>query len=129
MWTDEKVTELHRLASETDMSLSEMADELGVTRNTVVGKLNRTPDILQAYRDRRPARPNKDRIGRPYKTKRDLKVLPGIHLRDLKRSACRWPLWDGRDDPAFMQYCGAKQDGCGDYCAEHRAAAYQKKVR
>ena len=141
MWTKEKVdlaSELFRKGTPA----SKIAEELGagMTRNAVIGKLNRlgiTADRTRAQKVRpAPQRPLrsvsagvitykmpkvKARKVEPPKVKTGLpkQIEPlRVKLVDLRDHHCRFPLGNP-GDPAF-RFCGLDREGKSSYCEHHR---------
>jgi GcrA cell cycle regulator len=146
-WTDERVEALkvHFLAG---LSCREIAAEIGVSRNAVIGKISR----LNLIRDKdgsSPIRPRKEAASapRPRGAQRLrqilLKSLPAemepvapdepIHnghtcsLFELSKATCRWPIsTPGREDFCF---CGNTPLEGMPYCAGHSRLAYKVSAR
>lgn len=144
-WTDEQVESLRQLWAE-GLTANEIAKKLGVTKNSIVGKVHRL--CL-------PARPS------PIKIKEDGEMLefpetelaeqvsdeavfeaedvnqgevkkackPGenIQLVDLDSHTCRWPIGDPRDED--FCFCGKKVRTGQTYCDEHAQMAYVKAIK
>lgn len=47
----------------------------------------------------------------------------GIPLSELKNGTCKYPLWDGPDEPRL--FCGAPCPINEPYCATHRAVCWR----
>ncbi len=100
----------------------------GVTKKSVEGKARRLG--IEKGRRLRPhptaTPPASDTSADPDREANGWHV-PGLHILDLKRSHCRWPVHGAG---AEMRYCGANQvDPKGPYCTAHAAAAVAKGVR
>lgn len=133
-WTVETTQRARRLAAD-GVSATDIADELGhgITRNAVIGKLNR----LGVHYDRsgqtskpRPAppttRPRWSPLLTPMKKRKDVlvdaKVTP-VSFFDVEEHHCRWPIGDPHNLDTF-RFCGApKVDGIA-YCAKHAKVAF-----
>ncbi len=139
VWDDEKSNRLEELWGNRLLSAREMARELGVTRNAVLGKAHR---LGLPERDKRPGRKRHGHIGKltriilgdpkpkwkpPEKPKEEATgpFIPAkpVQLMDLTHKTCRWPL-DG--DPVRW-YCGDKPESGFVYCKFHCKIAYSGK--
>lgn len=141
-WTKEEIENLRRLA-EAGLSASQIAGEVGKTRNAVMGKLMRAGiklsrksfggrgtlsnvsvatrvnvAVLNKMR-REPWRP-KTRVETP-RTEAELVHLQ-CSLLDLTNEKCRWPLENGK-------FCGDYADlrGSTPYCRRHAEVARRKR--
>ena len=149
VWNDQKVALAIQMAEE-GASASQIADALGdVSRNAVIGKLNRIGRSLSsinglrragahkrvsAQRPRQP-RANKILVPRfesvPVETAPELIALSversdGVHIVDLEDHHCRWP--HGSDGETW--YCGRQRDEDSSYCEGHRYhASKQSETR
>ena len=139
MWTPEKVAEMLELLNK-GMSTRMVANTLGITKNSVIGKVHRlglrggsfngwgkkaAEAMVTKKRRHRPRLSMFDMVVRPrpvikYKEVRlPLTDVPQTHactIMDLDQGTCHWPLW--RDDGEEKFYCGASVDG-RTYCADH----------
>ena len=151
IWSTNAVAELQRRWSEGEPA-AVIAAALGVTRNAVIGKINRLGGKIN--------RPRKGRIVAPKKVTKKINppksrgkpppkplvspvqipsglqwlqanpwARPSWHnrtyqLADLTNHTCRWPLWDGNAEPRF--YCGlaANLEESRPYCAKHAKIAF-----
>lgn len=108
-WTDEQTASLTDKWND-GWSASQIGGHLGVTRNAVIGKLNRISGYKTAKRVKLVKALN------TVKTVVDApSITGGISLYDLTNVTCRWPTSPG-------YFCGtttAKQP----YCLEHTNAA------
>ena len=135
-WTDELVDRLKALYAQTSPVLSRgrIADELGMTRNTVIGKVHR----LNLHREvrtmpltRRPStKPKRTKSPLYWDKKRAAQVydLPpdesecAVPLMYLESDQCRWVL----GEPTYpAMYCGAPQLPGFSYCDRHCRLAYE----
>jgi GcrA cell cycle regulator len=140
-WTDERCDTLRRLWAD-GLSCSEIAAELrGVTRNAVIGKVNR----LGLEKRRISIPPYERKLGMVTRRKAvkpkfnghvDLGIetepdgltdLPPdtsenpVTLMELTDDTCRWPLGDPQSKD--FRFCGDKP-GHGPYCQRHAHLAY-----
>ena len=146
-WTDERV-ELLKSRFEAGFSCRKIADEIGVTRNAVIGKLSRL-NLTHEKTGDAPRRARKDAAkakGRRPKTAprlqyQMLQALYGepaaddepIHnghccsLLELSEQRCRWPIsTPGAEDFCF---CGNTPLEGLPYCAGHSRLAYRPGSR
>ncbi len=142
-WTRERVEQL-KILTEEGLSCAQIGRRLGVSRNAVIGKLNR----LGLSRGRKPAAPRApsalsttSRLRRPGIIAQR-QILRAIYaeappaaeaativvgercsLLDLAKGKCRWPLSDpGESDFSF---CGNAAVSGLPYCAGHARLAYR----
>lgn len=144
-WTDKSVEELRRMW-EQGLTANEIAKKLGVTKNSIVGKVHRLclkarPSPIKS-KDR-PEAPMpllepvlETAIELPVDTevvadikenKKTTKTHGTVRLVDLDAHTCRWPIGDPRDDD--FCFCGKKVKSGQTYCDEHSALAYVKATR
>lgn len=103
-WPPERDAELERLwAQRPQLSCSEIAQRLGVSKNAVAGRVHR---LLLA-----PRRPEADG-----------EAAPRTAIAWPAPGECLWPLGDPRH-PDFG-FCRDKRQGSGPYCAAHHARAH-----
>ena len=137
-WTAARI-ELLRSCFAAGLSCSQIADEIGVSRNAVIGKLNRLKLSRFERKTVRP-QPHRRKVALRLVTQHDiLSALraeapppveevpiqqgPRCSLADLGEGTCRWPINDpGNRDFGFCG--GAAVDGL-PYCAAHARIAYQ----
>lgn len=142
-WTNERI-ELLKTHFSAGLSCREIANEIGVSRNAVIGKLSR----LDLTREKKPEirRPG-TKTNRPrsvprlqYRILRKLFAEAGppedsvaIHseqhcsLLELSEERCRWPINSpGEEDFCF---CGDRPLEGLPYCAGHSRLAYQAGSR
>jgi len=139
-WTDQKVAIALQMAEE-GASAAQIAAAIGdVSRNAVIGKLNRIGKPLSGVNGLRRAGTPRERaiaVRRPPSRPRS-KFIPafeptpveptpelialevergdGVHIVDLETHHCRWP--HGNDGETW--YCGRQRDGDSSYCEGHR---------
>jgi GcrA cell cycle regulator len=151
-WTSERVERLQSCFA-AGLSCSQIAVEIGATRNAVIGKLNR----LGLSRGREIAAPTREQAGaakpsraKPFRSnvsraRRALLALAGadreapavvavpIHegrgrsLLELGHGTCRWPINEpGAED---FRYCGNACFEGLSYCLGHARLAYRPAGR
>ncbi|MDB5612291.1 MAG: GcrA-like regulator [Bradyrhizobium sp.] len=142
-WTAERV-ELLKSRFEAGLSCREIAADIGVSRNAVIGKLSRLNLTREKSGDeRRPARKNATKRRRlktaprlQYQSLLALYAAPQsmaddepIHdghrcsLLELSKERCRWPInTPGAEDFCF---CGNMPVEGLPYCAGHTRLAYR----
>jgi GcrA cell cycle regulator len=150
-WSDERIA-LLRILFERGCTCREMAYEIGVSRNAVIGKLarlnltrGRTARVPRAER-RAGATPPRPRGARPLQlllqahvddgaaelTTSLIAALPieqgpGCSLMELGDDKCRWPIGDA--SAAEAKFCGNQPLGGLPYCAGHARLAYRAGTR
>ncbi len=150
-WTDERIVLLKALF-ERGCTCREMAYEIGVSRNAVIGKLARMS--LTRGRSARVPRAERRADAAPQRARgaRQLQILlkerversgagplppvvealsipqgPGCSLLELGDDKCRWPIGDA--DTTGILFCGNNPVGGLPYCAGHARLAYRVGVR
>ena len=119
VWTDERLEELKKLWAQ-GLSISQIGEALGVSRNAIAGK---------AHRMGLPKRPSpiskpkaeKPKVG-PVVAEQDLPLR--LELRQLvwSRSKCCWPTGDPKKN-GFV-FCGDTVVPGKPYCLPHCKEAY-----
>jgi GcrA cell cycle regulator len=146
-WTDERLELLKSLFA-AGLTCREIACDVGVSRNAVIGKLSRLNLTREKDRDaRRPARKDtaKGQRGRPgprmqYQILRAVYAEPEpldddapIHnghtcsLLELSEAKCRWPI--STPGAADFCFCGNPPIEGLPYCAGHTRLAYRPGSR
>jgi len=139
-WTAERIEQL-RSCFEAGLSCGQIAREIGVSRNAVIGKINRlrllrVNSVIVGQRQRRapPRLLSQHRIlsalrAEPQPAAEELPVHNAhrCSLVELNKERCRWPMSDpGAQDFGF---CGNKSVEGLPYCAAHARIAYQPAAR
>jgi len=146
-WTDERI-ELLKQHFEAGLSCREIAADIGVSRNAVIGKLSRLNlTRSRAVEDRRierslapPARASRAVPRLQYEMlatiygETDAPVAAGpiddanrCSLLELAENRCRWPISSpGAEDFCF---CGNAAPDGQPYCAGHSRLAYRPNSR
>jgi GcrA cell cycle regulator len=135
-WTDARVELLKKLWSEPGLSCRLIANELGTTRNAIIGKGGRLNLPMRPRAPRAPKAATHSTGSRPKPVQpmpvppptlevndRDIPLEQRKGLLELTSTACRWPIGDPRTEAFF--YCGAPTVRIGQsYCPGHYARAY-----
>jgi GcrA cell cycle regulator len=146
-WTAERIEQLRNCVV-TGLTCSEIAAEIGVSRNAVIGKIHRLglssgrPAGARAQscppRARRPRAPTQNRLLRlafaqtaegtePIVFDKSVDSTHPCSLAELAERKCRWPLGDPvRSDFAF---CGNEAITGFTYCVGHARMAYRSAER
>ncbi len=150
-WTPERIEQLQSFVV-AGLSCSQIAAQIGVTRNAVIGKIHRL-GLSPVRPPGAPARscPPRARDPRAASQRRRLRLLwsdgavkpeaetapvtvqsaEPCSLLDLAQGKCRWPVSDaaGIGGAADFVFCGnAAIDGLS-YCAGHARLAYRAPAR
>ena len=102
IWTETLQARLRELW-EQGLTASQIAAELSVTRNAVIGKADRL-----------------GLSGRPSPIQRS--KAPKLTLVALKERMCKWPI--GHPGEADFHFCGGEARPNSPYCPEHHVQAY-----
>ena len=145
-WTPERVEQL-RTHVVAGLSCSQIAAEIGVTRNAVIGKIHRL-GLSPGRPAGAPARSSPQRAGRPLRFSSQRQMLrllvPGApsetaaaevpldstqhcSLLELKQGTCRWPVGDQADGD--FAFCGNEAVAGFSYCSGHARMAYRVPAR
>lgn len=124
-WASERVEKLKELAAK-GWSCGMIANELGITRNAVIGKLSR----MGIERNKR--RTNVDRFSIPrrktFSRPPKVIVLPfrpstdSVSFFDLKDHQCRFPV---AGEGMHTLFCGAGKLDSHSYCPYHYQVAHE----
>ncbi len=120
VWTDERLEQLKKLWSE-GLSISQIGEALGVSRNAIAGKAHRMG------LPKRPSPISKPKAVQPKTAAPEppsLELPLRMELRQLEwsRSKCCWPTGDPRK-VGFL-FCGATVVPGKPYCLTHCQQAY-----
>jgi GcrA cell cycle regulator len=137
IWTPERI-ELLKSGFEAGLSCRQIADDIGVSRNAVIGKLSRlhltrqktgeaprparkpAPKLQQQMLDLRYAAP-------PAADDAPIQSGHGCSLFELSEQKCRWPIsTPGAEDFCF---CGNTPVEGLPYCPGHTRLAYRPGSR
>jgi GcrA cell cycle regulator len=149
-WTDERL-ELLKVHFAAGLSCREIAGEIGVTRNAVIGKLSRL-NLTRDNDGRRPARKPTGQEARPKARGKRPRALPRLHyqmlvevygrpaandepvhsadrcsLLELSEQKCRWPI--NTPGAADFCFCGNMPVDGLPYCPGHTRLAYRPGSR
>ncbi len=141
-WTQERVERLRILVDE-GLSCAQIARKLDVSRNAIIGKLNRLG--LARGRTKVVPRPSAPPTGAPRPGRPDIltrrKILRAVHaapptageativhvercsLLELAKDKCRWPL--SGSEPSDFLFCGNAVVPSLPYCRAHARLAYR----
>src|SRR5262250_3286967 len=145
-WSTDRIDQLRR-CFDAGLTCSQIAREIGVTRNAVIGKMNRMGlsrprDVLSAQMRRasKLARAKPERNWRRLTIIAQRKMLReaypvaepeeipihngrGCTLLELKQGQCRWPI----NEPGAENFCfcGNEVFAGLSYCAGHARIAYR----
>ena len=144
-WTDQMVEDLRQMWIE-GLTANEIAKKLGVSKNSIVGKVHRLcltarPSPIKRKEDEIspetiPVAENMPIVEElavqenvtPEQVENTSCLNPlGIKLVNLDSHTCRWPLGDPRDED--FGFCGKKVRAGQTYCDEHSALAYVKATK
>ncbi len=138
MWTADRVEQLKALLTE-GLSAGQIAARLGVSRNAVIGKVDRGGLHLPRMQGKRgpSSKPRRPRKPRPVMLKptpparppqplvpRNIAAPPSLQipLLSLTAHACRYP--DGAQYDPAKTFCGHPVFEQHVYCESHCRAAY-----
>jgi GcrA cell cycle regulator len=142
-WTSTRVEQL-KTCIKAGYSCSQIAAEIGVTRNAVIGKLNRLglsrPKVIAAKEPERKRDAWRPRTLTQHQILMKLPPAPptaeeaialvkgpGCSLLDLSPGKCRWPL--SEPGTAAFCFCGNRQVEGLPYCVGHARIAYKSAGR
>lgn len=148
-WTPERLVALQQGLAD-GLSCARIARLIGVSRNAVIGKINRlglargrTPTVTmqravaprgarlaeQREAPPRPRAPTQRQILRIVRAEPiEAPLAAGAEacsLVDLAPGQCRWPMGDG----ATLTFCGRARLGSLSYCGGHARLAYRPAAR
>ena len=147
-WTEEMVEGLRQMWIE-GLTANEIAKKLGVSKNSIVGKVHRLcltarPSPIKKKDEEIAAEIVKEKVEvitietKPQEEEITVEteiatVVPAkkktvaeqrVKLINLDSHTCRWPIGDPRDDD--FCFCGKKVRAGQTYCDEHSMLAYVK---
>jgi GcrA cell cycle regulator len=150
-WTPERIEQLQSFVV-AGLSCSQIAAQIGVTRNAVIGKIHRlglSPVRPPGAVARTcPPRARDPRAARPHRRLRllwsngaatpeadagpdSVESTQPCSLLDLAQGKCRWPVSDaaGNGRAADFVFCGNPAIEGLSYCAGHARMAYRAPAR
>lgn len=152
-WTPERVEQLRSFVV-TGLSCSQIAAEIGVSRNAVIGKIHRLgigpgrPAAARARscppRARRPRPPSQRSllqlmfaaapsaaVGEDAAALAPVESARRCSLIELAHGECRWPVGDPADGrrAANFRFCGNAAIAGFSYCVGHARMAYRAPAR
>jgi GcrA cell cycle regulator len=148
-WTPERVEQLRNCVV-TGLSCSQIAAEIGVTRNAVIGKIHRLglspvrPPGASARscppRARRPRAAGQRALLRllfadgaaiaaTAPEPAAVESQKPCSLIELEQGKCRWPIAEAAGDCADFVFCGNAAATGFSYCAGHARIAYRVPAR
>jgi GcrA cell cycle regulator len=150
-WNPERVAQLRNFVG-AGLTCSQIAAEIGVSRNAVIGKIHRlglgpgrpaaAPGRLCPPRTRRPRVPSQRQMLRLISAEVpradgaafDVAPVDGAQycsLLELAHGKCRWPVSDqgGNSGAAVFVFCGSQAVAGFSYCAGHARLAYRSPER
>ncbi len=145
-WPAERLERLKQLIAQ-EMTSSDIAKELGVSRNAVCGKAMRSGLKLlgraRELREEREAEPELVEVTevrqvmhkkvreipnhppRPKLKLEPVEVGTVCNIFQLQRGHCRWPIWGLETPFEAKHYCGQQAIKGSSYCLRHAAMVYQ----
>jgi GcrA cell cycle regulator len=146
-WTSERVEQLKGCIG-AGLTCSQIAAEIGVTRNAVIGKMNRLglsrpKDVLARKPEPKRAAGRSRNVTRLFTQHRIFVELPpappaqsettsihngrGCSFLELSPGKCRWPI--SEPGAADFCFCGNAQVEGLPYCVGHARIAYKSAAR
>ena len=144
-WTAERIEQLRHCVV-NGLTCSQIAAEIGVTRNAVIGKIHRlglsptrpagAPTHLSPPRERRPRLSPQRRLLRLYGARSSANAAVALapiesaqpcSLLEITANECHWPLGDPH--AADFAFCGNDAVPGLSYCAGHARMAYRLPQR
>jgi GcrA cell cycle regulator len=149
-WNPERVAQL-RTSIGAGLTCSQIAAEIGVSRNAVIGKIHRlglgpgrpagTLGRVCPPRTQHPRVSSQRQMlrligaGAPPIADAAIGAAPAINgtqscsLLELGHGKCRWPLSEHNGSAADFVFCGHETAGGFSYCATHARMAYRSPER
>ena len=112
VWTEDKIKKLKKLWS-VGKTTAEIAKNLGMSKNSIIGKVHRLNLTVRPSPIKSEAKPKKVS---------PVKKMGAIHLIDLKINTCRWPIGDPKDED--FHFCGEQTVPGKPYCLQHCQEAF-----
>lgn len=123
-WSTDQEDRLRALVLD-GLTAAMIGAEIGVTRNAVIGKIDRLGLRLLGGLGRQPGpqKPRKSRARKPKVTTAVILAPPpdgGIDILALAAGVCRWP----QDTIEGVRYCGGETYPRHVYCPAHHRLAF-----
>lgn len=123
-WSTDREDRLRALVLD-GLTAAMIGAEIGVTRNAVIGKIDRLGLRLLGGLGRQPGpqKPRKSRARKPKVTTAVILAPPpdgGIDILALAAGVCRWP----QDTIEGVRYCGGETYPRHVYCPAHHRLAF-----
>ncbi len=119
VWTDDRLEDLKKLWSE-GLSISQIGEALGVSRNAIAGKAHRMG------LPKRPSPISRSKVEKPKivvpETPRELPLRLELRQLEWSRNKCCWPTGDPKKN-GFL-FCGEAIVPGKPYCLTHCYEAY-----
>ena len=120
-WTDERLEKLRVLWAE-GLSISQIGQEMGVTRNAIAGKAHRLGlPKRQSPISKSAAKPAAIEDA-PIEPTRELPLRLALRNIQWSRSKCMWPTGDPKT--VKFSFCGEAIQPGKPYCNDHCILAY-----
>ena len=120
-WTEDRLKKLKTLWNK-GLSISQIGEELGVTRNAIAGKAHRIglPKRQSPISGAAAKKPAKKTA--PPDPDRPLPLRLALRKIKWSRNSCVWPTGDPKT--VEFSFCGEKIEPGKPYCPNHCAEAY-----
>ena len=122
-WTEARLEKLRKLWDQ-GLSISQIGEELGVTRNAIAGKAHRLglPKRQSPINSKAKAAPKEEKVEQVDMNSRELPLRLALRRISWSRNACASP----SGDPKTLEFsfCGEKIEPGKPYCTEHCEMAY-----
>ena len=120
-WTEERLATLRILWNE-GLSISQIGQKLGVTRNAVAGKAHRLGLPKRQSPISVSGTPSRNKAKKNEEDGSDLPLRLALRKISWSRSKCVWPSGDPKT--TNFSFCGEPIEPGKPYCYEHCVLAY-----
>ena len=120
-WTEERLATLRILWNE-GLSISQIGQRLGVTRNAVAGKAHRLGLPKRQSPISVSGAPSRNKAKKNEEDGSDLPLRLALRKISWSRSKCVWPAGDPKTTK--FSFCGEPIEPGKPYCYEHCVLAY-----
>ena len=120
-WTEERLEELKILWNE-GLSISQIGQRLGVTRNAVAGKAHRLGLPKRQSPISVSGTPSRNKAKKNEEDGSDLPLRLALRKISWSRSKCVWPSGDPKT--TNFSFCGEPIEPGKPYCYDHCVLAY-----